>query len=152
MGVRPEPLLGLDAMKTKYVFTCGVYDMFHVGHLRLLRRAKKFGDRLIVGVVRDAAVRRQKGKGRPVIGEKDRLEIIRAIRWVDTAILQRDFDPSRELRALARRGRRMKVFVKGEDQSHIDASYAVKRLGATLVVLTRTRYVSTSKIVRTLRD
>ena len=66
------------------VFTAGVWDILHVGHLNLLRRARDLGDKLIVGVLTDEAAERY--KPRPVMPFEQRLEIIRALRMVDDAV------------------------------------------------------------------
>lgn len=63
----------------------GVYDMFHIGHLNILRRAKLDCDYLIAGVVTDAAAEGAKGR-RPVVPLSERLEIVQAIRFVDEAV------------------------------------------------------------------
>lgn len=68
----------------KIGFTCGVYDLFHVGHLNLLERCKEYCDYLIVGVCDDEYVRIYKDKD-PVINENDRLRIIGALKCVDKA-------------------------------------------------------------------
>lgn len=71
-------------------YTCGVYDLFHVGHLNLLRNAKSLCDTLIVGVTTDDRVI-YKGK-RCIIPYEDRAEIVRAIRYVDCVVPQKDHD------------------------------------------------------------
>ncbi len=72
------------AKKYKVGFTCGVYDLFHIGHLNLLERCKAMCDHLIVGVCDDEYVRKCKNH-EPVIGEQDRLRIIAALKCVDEA-------------------------------------------------------------------
>lgn len=72
-------------------YTSGVYDMFHVGHLNILREAKSRCDYLIVGVTTDALCLERKNK-LPIISETDRVEIISSIRYVDKVILQEDMD------------------------------------------------------------
>ena len=71
-------------------YTTGVYDLFHIGHLNLLKNAKGLCDKLIVGVTVDELVR-YKNK-RAVIPFEERLEIVRSIRYVDAAIPQEDID------------------------------------------------------------
>jgi glycerol-3-phosphate cytidylyltransferase len=66
------------------VFRAGVWDILHVGHLNLLRRARDLGDKLIVGVLTDEAAERY--KPRPVMPFEQRLEIIRALRMVDDVV------------------------------------------------------------------
>ena len=70
-------------------YTTGVYDMFHIGHLNVIRRAKELCDYLIVGVSTDELVQRDKGKT-PVIPYDERAEIVRAIRYVDEVVPQPD--------------------------------------------------------------
>ncbi len=71
-------------------YTAGVFDLFHIGHLNLLRNAKGMCDRLIVGVSTDELVK-YKGKT-PVIPFSDRIEIIRNLRCVDAAVAQENMD------------------------------------------------------------
>lgn len=71
-------------------YTTGVYDLFHIGHLNLLKNAKGLCDKLIVGVTVDELVR-YKNK-RAVIPFAERLEIVRSIKYVDAAIPQEDID------------------------------------------------------------
>ena len=79
-------------MKKKIVigYTAGVYDLFHIGHLNILKNAKSFCDVLIVGVSTDELVN-YKGK-KPVIPFNERIEIVRACRYVDVAIPQEDMN------------------------------------------------------------
>ncbi|HJU54954.1 MAG TPA: adenylyltransferase/cytidyltransferase family protein [Pyrinomonadaceae bacterium] len=67
----------------RVVFANGCFDILHVGHVRYLEGAKALGDLLVVGVNSDAQVREQKGAGRPFIPERERAEIIAAVRAVD---------------------------------------------------------------------
>lgn len=77
-------------MRKKIIgYTTGVYDMFHIGHLNILRRAKEMCDYLIVGVSTDELVQKEKNKT-PVIPYDERKEIIKAIRFVDEVVPQVD--------------------------------------------------------------
>ena len=74
-------------MKTfKIGYTQGVFDMFHIGHLNLLKEAKKQCDYLIVGVNSDSLVNRYKSKV-PIIPQNDRKQIVESIKWVDQCII-----------------------------------------------------------------
>lgn len=79
MSVRPD--LGLVG------YAPGVYDMFHVGHLNVLRRASERCDYLIAGVVSDEKTLRTKGKS-PVVPSSERLEVVEHIRFVDEAVVE----------------------------------------------------------------
>ena len=72
-------------------YTTGVFDLFHVGHLNLIRRARENCDRLIVGVSTDEVVEEYKGH-RPIIPYAERVEIVKAIRWVDEVVPQTTMD------------------------------------------------------------
>ena len=76
----------------KYIigYTAGVYDLFHIGHLNLLKNAKGMCDKLVVGVTTDDLVT-YKGK-RAMIPFEDRIEIVRSIKYVDAAVPQYDMD------------------------------------------------------------
>lgn len=72
---------------TRTGYAPGVYDLFHIGHLNILRLARQHCDRLIVGVVSDEMAELAKGR-RPVIPVQERIEIVRALRIVDEAIIE----------------------------------------------------------------
>lgn len=76
------------AKKYKIGFTDGVYDMFHIGHLNMIKEAKKHCDYLIVGVHSDEIVEGYKNR-KTVINENDRREIVEAIKYVDKAVINR---------------------------------------------------------------
>ena len=81
----------MDHKKYKIGYTTGVYDMFHIGHLNIIKRAKEQCDYLIVGVTTDALCYQRKQKY-PIINEQDRMEIVRAIRFVDEVVPQENMD------------------------------------------------------------
>lgn len=92
-------------------YTTGVFDMFHIGHLNILKKAKACCDYLIVGISTDELVEHDKNK-RPIIPFKDRCEIVEAIRYVDEVVPQVDKD---KLGAYLRMEKRFhKMFVGGD--------------------------------------
>ncbi len=92
-------------------YTTGVYDMFHIGHLNLLRRAKELCDYLIVGVSTDELVQHEKNET-PIIPFEDRCEIIGSIKYVDEVVAQVDKD---KLGAYFRLDKRFKKMFVGSD-------------------------------------
>ena len=94
----------------RIVFTNGVFDILHPGHLRYLRAARSHGDGLIVGLTSDASVRRNKGPMRPITPEAERGEILLALECVD-AVSMFDEDTPHEIIARVQPD----VLVKGAD-------------------------------------
>lgn len=77
--------------KYKVGYTTGVFDMFHIGHLNIIKKAKEQCEFLIVGVTTDQLCMDRKGK-LPIICEKERMEIVSAIKYVDKVVPQTDMD------------------------------------------------------------
>jgi len=80
-------------------YTTGVFDLFHIGHLNILKNAKKRCDRLIVGVTTDELSLSYKKK-KPVIPYKERVEIIRSVKYVDLVIPQTNLDKTKAWKKL----------------------------------------------------
>jgi D-beta-D-heptose 7-phosphate kinase/D-beta-D-heptose 1-phosphate adenosyltransferase len=94
----------------RIVFTNGVFDLLHVGHVRYLRAARAEGDALIVGVNSDRSVRAIKGPSRPVVPEAARAEVIASLACVDAALIFDEDDPHAIVTRL-----QPDVLVKGAD-------------------------------------
>src|SRR5215213_2198963 len=77
------------------VLTFGTFDVFHVGHLRVIERAAQYGDRLVVGVSSDALNERKKGRA-PVFPEHERMAIVRALAAVDEVFLEESLEGKRD--------------------------------------------------------
>jgi D-beta-D-heptose 7-phosphate kinase/D-beta-D-heptose 1-phosphate adenosyltransferase len=78
----------------RVVFTNGVFDLLHPGHVRYLRAARAHGDLLIVGLNSDASVRRTKGPERPIVPERERAEVLLALECVDAVSIFDDDTPA----------------------------------------------------------
>lgn len=141
-------------MKKTLVYTYGVYDLFHLGHLNLLKQAKTFGDKLIVGVVMDKAVQKQKGINRPIIPTNQRAEIINNCKYVYKTVLQDKFKPIDSIELLRSEGYLINTLVLGEDQKHLsneDKKYLIKMYKLSIETLPRTFGVSTSDIIQKIK-
>jgi rfaE bifunctional protein nucleotidyltransferase chain/domain len=92
------------------VFTNGVFDLLHRGHVEYLAEARALGGRLVVGVNSDASVRRLKGAARPIVAAADRVCVLEALRAVDLAVVFEEDTPERLIEAVA-----PDVLVKGGD-------------------------------------
>lgn len=93
----------------KIGYTTGVFDLFHIGHLNILKKAKENCDILIVGVTTDEEVRRLKNK-MPIIPFEERVEIVESIKFVDKAIPEMDADKLRAWEDI-----RFDIIFKGSD-------------------------------------
>ena len=100
----------LRAAGKTVVFTNGVFDLLHVGHLRYLQQARALGDALIVGVNSDRSVHANKGAGRPITPEAERAEILGALACVDGVVVFDEDTPHDIIAAL-----QPDVLVKGAD-------------------------------------
>ena len=100
----------LRAAGKTVVFTNGVYDLLHPGHVRYVQAARAHGDALIVGVNSDRSVRANKGPGRPINSEHDRAELIAALAAVDAAVIFDEDTPHAIISAI-----QPDILVKGAD-------------------------------------
>src|SRR6516225_5102169 len=91
---------GAQASGRRVVFTNGVFDLLHPGHVRYLRHARRLGDALIVGVNSDRSVRANKGSDRPLTPEMERVEILEALQCVDGVVIFDEDTPHELIAAL----------------------------------------------------
>lgn len=130
--------------KYKIGYTTGTFDLFHVGHLNILRKSKEMCEHLIVGVSTDDVVYSYKHK-HPVISFEDRIEIVKAIRYVDEVIPQTSMDKFEAWENL-----HFDVMFHGDDWkgSTLYNSYEekLKQVGVEIVFIPHTEGVSSSII------
>ncbi|MBL8128355.1 MAG: D-glycero-beta-D-manno-heptose 1-phosphate adenylyltransferase [Chloroflexia bacterium] len=128
----------------RIVFTNGVFDILHAGHINLLRRAKALGDVLVVGINSDASARRLKGPRRPVNREADRLALVSALDAVDHAVIFEEDTPAEVIRSL-----RPDVHVKGGDYQAdtLPELDAVREVGAEIAILSLVEGRSTTSLI-----
>lgn len=132
------------AYPMKNIITFGTFDVFHVGHLHILRRAKALGCRLVVGVSSDVLNYQKKGRY-PVYNERDRLAIVDGIKYVDAVFLEE----SLEMKAEYIKKYAADVLVMGDDwQGKFDYLSSLTRV----VYLTRTPVISTTQLIDVIKN
>jgi D-beta-D-heptose 7-phosphate kinase/D-beta-D-heptose 1-phosphate adenosyltransferase len=113
MYTQADALALVERLRTegqKIVFTNGVFDLLHVGHLRYLQHARGLGDALLVGVNSDRSVRLIKGPDRPINAEAERAEVLEALACVDAVVIFDEATPRELIAAL-----QPDILVKGAD-------------------------------------
>ncbi len=126
----------------KTVFTVGVFDLLHIGHVELFRRAKALGDRLVVAVQDDSAILRYKPGAKTVNNTAERCYMVKAIKYVDDVVVYED------VQSIVK-DVDFDIFVTGPDQSHAGFAQAVswcRENGRQVVILPRTEGVSSSEL------
>jgi rfaE bifunctional protein nucleotidyltransferase chain/domain len=135
------------AARGKVVFTNGVFDLLHPGHVDILNAARAAGDSLIVGINSDDSVRRLKGPTRPIRAEADRAFVVAALECVDCVVVFDEDTPLELITAL-----RPDVVAKGGDYSEetIVGAREVKSWGGRVAVIPLTPGHSTTSIIEKL--
>jgi rfaE bifunctional protein nucleotidyltransferase chain/domain len=133
----------------RVVFTNGVFDIIHPGHVDLLTAARERGDALVVGVNTDASVKRLKGEGRPIRNEAERAYVLSGMEAVDCVVLFEQDTPLDLVLALE-----PDVIAKGGDYTvdTIVGAKEVKQWGGEAIVVPLTPGQSTTSIVEKLRE
>jgi rfaE bifunctional protein nucleotidyltransferase chain/domain len=132
----------------RVVFTNGVFDLLHPGHVRYLQRARNLGDILIVGLNADASVRRNKGRGRPITPQDERAEVLAALECVDAVVIFEEDTPAEIVRLV-----QPDVLVKGADwpADQIVGRDTVEARGGRVVLVPVEQGHSTSAIVERIQ-
>lgn len=130
------------------VFTNGVFDLLHPGHVRYLREARALGDALIVAVNSDRSVRANKGPGRPINPEHERAEVLLALDCVDAAVVFDEETPHAIVSAI-----KPDILVKGADwgPDHIVGRGVVEARGGRVVRIDLAPGYSTTALIDKIR-
>jgi D-beta-D-heptose 7-phosphate kinase/D-beta-D-heptose 1-phosphate adenosyltransferase len=138
----------LRAAGKTLVFTNGVFDLLHVGHVRYLAAARALGNALVVAINSDRSVRELKGEGRPVVTELERAEVLAALRQVTYISVFDDISPRSLIAALL-----PDVLVKGGDYGldEIHGREEVEAAGGKVASLPFVESASTSAIIERMR-
>ena len=138
----------LRASGTRLVFTNGVFDLLHVGHVRYLAQARALGDALVVAINSDRSVRELKGPDRPVFDQDERAEILAALRHVDYVVIFDDVSPRSLIGKLL-----PDVLVKGGDYQidEIHGREEVEAAGGKVIPLPFVPGASTTSLLERMR-
>lgn len=135
--------------KYKIGYTTGVYDLFHIGHLNILKKAKEQCDYLIVGVSTDELVQSYKNK-RPIIPFEERKQIIESIKFVDKVIPQVSMD-----KYLAWEQEHFEVIFHGDDwknsDMYIEMENRLKKVGVDFVYFPYTQGTSSTILTKAIK-
>ena len=134
----------MNSKNKKIGYTTGVFDLFHIGHLEILRKAKQNCDYLIVGVSTDELVQKYKNK-RPIITFEQRIEIIKSIKYVDEVVVQKDRD---KLSALHKIG--FNIMFVGDDwkgsKIFLELEMEFKKYGVEIFYFPYTKNISSTSL------
>lgn len=149
----PEQMLGerqrLRAARARLVFTNGVFDLLHVGHVRYLTEARALGDALVVAINSDRTVRELKGPDRPVFDQAERAEILAALKVVDYVIVFDDVSPRKLIAMLL-----PDILVKGGDYQldQIHGREEVEAAGGKVISLPFVQGASTTTLIERMKN
>jgi D-glycero-beta-D-manno-heptose 1-phosphate adenylyltransferase len=138
----------LRATRARLVFTNGVFDLLHVGHVRYLAEARALGDALVVAINSDRSVRELKGPDRPLFDQAERAEIIAALRSVDYVVVFDDTSPRSLIAKLL-----PDVLVKGGDYAldEIHGREEVEAAGGKVIPLPFVPGASTTLLLQRMK-
>ncbi len=138
----------LRSQGARLVFTNGVFDLLHVGHVRYLAQARALGDALVVAINSDRTVRELKGPDRPIFDEGERAEILAALRQVDYVVIFDDVSPRSLISQFL-----PDVLVKGGDYQldQIHGREEVEAAGGKVISLPFVDGASTSRLIERMK-
>ena len=133
----------------KIVFTNGCFDLFHAGHLEILRQASAMGEVMVVGINSDRSVARIKGPGRPIVAQSDRVELVSALSFVDYVVVFEEDTPLTLIKEA-----RPDILVKGEDWKgkEVVGEAIVRARGGRVEFVRHIGGISTSQLIQKIRD
>ena len=143
-----EEVTSLEASKGNkeqvIVFTNGCFDIIHSGHLDLLKEARSYGDKLIVGLNSDKSISKLKGPERPIIGQSERKKILLALKYVDEVIIFNEENPLKLIKKL-----KPSILVKGADytKEQVIGGEFVESYGGQIKLVKLAKGKSTSNII-----
>lgn len=132
---------------TRIVLTQGSFDMIHIGHARYCKEAKKHGDLLIVGVDSDIKIKKRKGTDRPIVPEKERLEMLTYLSSVDLVVLKKLSAPKWELIKIVKPD----VLITTKETYTPEKIEGLKKICRKVIVLDPMAITSTSAKIRLLQ-
>ena len=147
----PQLTASIAAWKSegkKVVFTNGVFDLLHLGHITYLSKAAELGDKLIIGLNADASVKRLKGEGRPMNDQNNRAALLAALFFVDAVILFEEDTPRELITKLM-----PDILVKGADYTieNIAGAKEVLANGGEVKTITLVEGYSSTSIINRIK-
>ncbi len=133
----------------KVVFTNGCFDLFHYGHLYLLKEAKKLGDILVVGLNSDKSIKKIKNPSRPIINERQRAEILQAIDIVDHVVIFDEKVPKKLIAVI-----NPDYIIKGEEYTEDELNEMIELLDKKCEIITIEKIpdISTSSLIKGIKQ
>lgn len=134
----------------RIVLAGGCFDILHIGHVRFLSEARRMGDYLVVLLENDKKVKKLKGKNRPIFIQKDRAEMLSALRSVDLVVLLPAIESDRDYLKLVMKIKPDIIAITEKDPQIEKKQKQARRIGAELKVISLVKTLSTSTLARML--
>lgn len=149
LSVLKGAITGWQAAGNKVVFTNGVFDLLHIGHITYLAKAAELGDKLVIGLNSDISVKRIKGESRPINSENNRAALLAALFFVDAVVLFEEDTPLNLITALM-----PDVLVKGADYTieNVVGAKEVMANGGEVKTISFVEGHSSTSIIQKIKD